>query len=391
MIRKFFGDYEPEWNLSSLYADIENVPPDDLAYNFGPDVTNINFGHTTTFGGTVTNLSNDAYSVLSDIWCSEGSAAPGAGVDLTIDFSVYGDDLTNVMYIHYDSGHALWLNASKLSVDVANNNYWSGTTSSGWACIDFDDDAPAVGVVMVKAVSNNLSGMVKSYKIEGSFVYTNEFEDSNWKVLDEGQFNQTTGWQSAVFINSIKYRYYRLKVVNTYGSNIALQEWKMYEYTDNFGQYAVSKLRLKPAAFDSQYIYFPKQIGFYGSNNLSNWTTLIATRNTYTPHGGAWQEYSFTNSTPFFHYKLTVIGNWNSNTGKICIAEWEMKEAIPEAYTCWAAGGTHNNFGSIWADEGSTFDNLDLYLVNDVISQIKNKILINTKTFTGSPTDMISI
>jgi hypothetical protein len=393
LIRKFLGAYEPEWDLSNLYTDIENVEPDPLAFDYGPDVTDVNHEHTTTSGGIPSRLSDDSYGSLSDIWCSDDGAASGAGVDLVIDYSVYGNDLTDVTYIHYDSGHELWLNASKLSdedSDAADNYYWSGTTSSGWACIDFDDDNVAIGIVKVKGVASDLSGMPKNYKIEGSFIYTDGFNDTNWKVLSEGQFSQVSGWQSAVFVNNIKYRFYRLKVIDTYGANIALQEWQMYEYGPGFAQYAISKLRLKPAAFDSQYIYFPKQIGFYGSNDLTNWTTLISTKNTYTPYGGSWQEYNFTNVTPFYHYKLTTIGNWNSNSGRICIAEWEMKEAIPEAYTYWVSGGTHNDYSSICAEESSTFDDLELYLVNDVLSHINNGKLAYTKTFTGSPTDLNS-
>ena len=389
IVRKFFGPNEPEWNLSGLYTDIENVPPDVLEFEYGPDQTHINYEHTTTSGGDPTKLSNNSYGSLDDVWCSDDSAATSSGVDIIIDYSTYSGDLTGLEHLHYGDGtHITFLNASKLSdndTDRAGNTYWNATTTSGWSAIDFTADAFPVSVLMVKGVSSKLGGMPKNYRIEGSFLHP---LDDEWVILKENQFDQTACWQSVVFDNTVRYRYYRLYVIDTYGDNIALQEWRMYEYNVNTGKKIISRLRLKPTAFDSIYIYFPKQIAFYGSNDLHNWTTLIATRNTYTPHGVAWQEYTFTNDTYFYHYKLKVVGNWNENVDKICIAEWEMQEKTSEAYTYRITAGTHNDFGSIWARSDSTFDDLDLYLVNDVISHIENVNLVAAETFTGSPTDL---
>lgn len=389
----FLGTYEPEFDTSNLYRSYEQVNPDILAYGFGADLTHINYVHTTTSGGDPTKLSDDNYGSIDGMWCSEsGTAATLSGVDLAIDFGSYGDEITSVGYLHYDSGHETFLNASKLSdedIDVNDNTYWLGTTASGWACIDFGSNTNNVVSVMVRALSSKLGGMVKDYRIEGSFVYTNEWEHEYWQTLVSGTFSKTTVWQSTHFVNEIKYRYYRLSVLNTYGDDIALQEWKMYNYNALAEEKIVGKLNLKPAAFDSQYLYFPRQITFYGSNNLYNWDTLISTRDVYTPVGSpGWQEFAFVNEKHYYHYKLTCVGNWNSDTGKICIAEWEMRERNSEAYTYRILAGTSNNFNSVWAQPGTTFDDLEFYVTNTVVSHVKSEMLVDSKTFTGTSLDL---
>jgi len=387
MLRRYLGPYEPVFDTSNLYVQYEQVNPDAWVYDYGVDITNTIFDHTTTSGGTPTYLSDDS---LINIWCSDVGAASG-NVDLTIDFGAYGNNLVDDAYLHYDSDHVLHLNAASLSdedFDLYNNTYWHGTTTSGWATIDFGSRINNVGVVRVKGVSSKLSGMVKNYKIEGSYVYTNNWEDDNWKVLDEGQFGQTDAWQSTLFANYNNYRFYRLKVVDTYGGNIAIQEWRMYNYDDSLGKRVVSRLKLKPDATNSNFIYFPKQIEFYGSNDSYNWTTLISTKNTYTPTDGAWQEHAFTNNMPYYVYRLRCIGNWNNNIGKICIAEWSMHERYIEATSHRILAGTNDNYIAIWGDVGSTFDELEFYVVNDKISFVENEKLVGTKTFTGSPTDL---
>lgn len=395
IIRKYLGPYEPELDLSNLYVPYEQIDPDAIDwYGYGSDITNFNFGHTTTSGGVPNRLSDNSYNSLANSWCSDdGAASDSNGVDVVIYLGLYGDDVTDDDYLHYDSGHILYNNASKLSnedEDTNSNDYWLGTTTSGWACIDFGSiGINNVGALLVKGVSSNTSGMVKNYKVEGSYVYTNVWEDGNWQVLIEGQFEQTASWQAILFRNDFKYRFYRLKVIDTYGSNIALQEWKMLNHSTTTGKKIISKLKLKPADFDTQYIYFPKQIKFFGSNDLYNWDTLINTKNTYTPTSGNWQEYTFTNEKRYYFYKLKCIGNWNSNTGKICIPEWEMLEKTAEEYIYRILSGSTNDFNNIWVSESCTFDSGCFYVTNDNINVVEDDELARYEVITGDIRDVI--
>lgn len=383
----FLGPYEPEFDTSNLYVQYEQVDDDPFAYDYGSDVTNIGFEHTTSSGGDPTHLSDN---YLPIIWCSDPDAAEDS-VDLTINFGIWVINLVSDGYLHYDSGHVLYYNAAKLSdedEDINNNNYWQGTTTSGWACIDFGSNINNVGVIGIKSVTSNLAGTVKNYKIEGSYTYTNNWEDEHWKVLDEGQFNQSTDWQSAIFVNGTKYRFYRLKVLDTYGDNIALQEWRMFNYNQDLGKKVVSVLKLKPDSSDSNFIYFPKQITFYGSNDGASWVTFINAKNTYTPDGAGWQEYSFTNTIPYYHYKLTCVGNWNDNSGKICIAEWSMHERNIEVYTYRVLAGTNDNYNSVWARLECGFDSGEFYVVNDAISVVNDDTLSRSISITGDVRDL---
>lgn len=379
IVRKFLGSYEPEFDLSNLYVQYEQVNPDTIEWGFGDDVTDVNFEHTTSSGGDPDKLSDNS---LFNIWCSDNTGAEGGGVDLVVYFNTWGDNLVDIEYLHYDNGHITFFNASKLSdndEDVNNNTYWQSTTTSGWACIDFGaSSVNNIGIFTTKAVVDDLDCAPKNYKFEGSYTYHNDWEHYDWKLLDEGQFEKTVDWQSRCFVNEVKYRFYRLRVIGVWsGSCIKLQEWKMYNYNESVGKKIVGKLKLKPVNFDSQYIYFPKQIKFYGSDDLVNWDTLIDTKNTYTPLDCKWQEHVFPNEKKYYYYKLTCIGNWNDGVGKICIAEWEMLERSSEVYIYRILSGVNNNFNSIWAQEDCRFDGGEFYVVNEGLNIVDNDKLID--------------
>ena len=392
VIRKFLGPYEPEWDLTNLYVQYEQVNPEALEYGFGSDITNVNFTHVTYSGGEPSRLSDNQYGSLANTWCSDDGTASGDGFDLYIHFNSWGNNLVDSSYLHYDDGHVLYLNASKMSDsdnDVHSNNYWKSTTTSGWACIDFGSNINNVASCSIRAVASDLSCCPKTYKFEGSYIYHDDWEHEDWKVLSEGQFEKTTTWQSIYSGNEVKYRFYRLRIFDVYGGScIKIQEWEMYNYNIAVGKKIVGKLRLKPADFDSQYLYFPKQIGFYGSNDLSSWDTLIDTKKTYTPLDGKWQEYVFSNTKKYYYYKLRVIGNWNSNTGKICIAEWEMMERLSESNIFRILSGSSNNFNSIWAQPDTTFDIGEFYIVNNNLSVVIDDNLANYTTISGIVIDL---
>jgi hypothetical protein len=184
----------------------------------------------------------------------------------------------------------------------------------------------------VRGVANNLSGMVNNYTIDGSHISPLLSEETDWANLHSGQLQQTDSWQTIQFTNTIAYRYYRLKVLDTYGSNIALREWEMYYYTEGLTAKNVRQLRLKPANFDSNEIYYPKYVSFYGGTLSGTWDELIASRKTYTPYYEGpysyWQRYSFANSEDYWIYRLTVSGNWGGSGSIMKLAEWEMREVL---------------------------------------------------------------
>jgi hypothetical protein len=153
-------------------------------------------------------------------------------------------------------------------------------------------------------------------------------------------------------------------------------------------QMTIGKLRLKPSTLSSEYIYFPKSIKFYASNDFNNWTVLIPEIETYTPTSGDWQEYAFSSINPYWSYKLECIGNWNSNTGKIVIAEWEMMERNVESYTYRVLNGSSNNINSIWADPSTTFDSGESYIVNEGLNLISNDKLSKYDAIVGDVMDL---
>ena len=299
-------DEEPEIDTSNLYVSYEQINPAALQFAFGSDVTNININHTSDMGGDPYRLSDDIYVDASGIFYSNDNLVTVSG-NLIINFGGGRTDLTSINYVHYDSSHVLDYGASKLSdedVDIHGETYWHGTTTSGWAVIDLSDDNENVGCLMVQAVPSYLTRMAKNFKFQGSYSYTNDWGNNNWQTLYSGQFEQDDDWQAFYFVNGNSYRFYRLKATDTYGQNIAIQEWRMYEYNESMRQMTIGKLRLKPSMLSSEYIYFPKSIKFYASNDFNNWDVLISEIETYTPIGGGWQEYVFANIKPYWSYKL---------------------------------------------------------------------------------------
>lgn len=246
-----------------------------------------------------------------------------------IDFGRYNDELTSINYLHYDNGHETYFGAAKLSdsdADINNNTYWHGTTSSGiWAAIDFET-SKKVGVLSLKPVSDSLTSMAKNFRFEGANSDP-RFSTTDWKVLYTGQASPIDVWQTFYFTNGRPFRYYRLYVVDTYGDDIKIQEWRMHEFIESpiqLTQKTISRIVLKPP---SEYLYFPKTVEIQASNG-DGWTTLVSGTNTYTPSDLRWQEYAFANSTAYWMYKLVLSNNWGNTNEKLSIAEWTMHEEI---------------------------------------------------------------
>jgi len=283
IVRDYDLHIEPLYDLSELYVEIEYVAPQPLDFIvYGPDVTSTAYFHETTFSGA------DPYTMSDNIVDGVSNVLIGTPLANTvlIDFSRYGEDLTSDQYIHFDNNHVEFFNASKLSNNDLNpygRNYWLCTVSSGtWAAIDFGV-GEKISAMSVKAVPTLLNGMVKNYNIYGSDKDPRYFSGARVK-LASGTLLKVTNDQPIYFNNANPYRYYIFEAVDSYGNNIALQEWQMFATgPDSIIRKTVGQLRLYPVVFESNEYYFPKYIKLLGSNDNYNWTVLTEPNLTYIP------------------------------------------------------------------------------------------------------------
>lgn len=316
------------------------------------------------------------------------------GIESVIDFGRGSEDynLVSTEYIHYDDGHTGYYNASKLS-NSNDDEYFQGTTTSGYVCIDWADDNIELGCLSVKARSDSLTGMIKNFIFLGGYKDPRFSTDSDWTTLCSGIFQQELIHQPVYFVNENPYRYYKLDIIDTYGSTPVLQEWKMYKYEPLYRPMTISQLRLNPAAFDSQEIYFPKQIELQASDNMIDWTTVLPATSTATPFydytWNRWQRFSFENIIGYYNYKLICYGNWNDHSGPVAIAEWEMVEKSSEAYTHRVLAGTLNNFSSIWASPTTTFDGGFVYIGDgEILNTVYDDSLVGFTTVVSGVLDI---
>jgi hypothetical protein len=311
------------------------------------------------------------------------------GVESVIDFGRGSEDynLVSTEYIHYDDGHTGYNNASKLS-NSNDDEYFQGTTTSGYVCIDWGDDNVDIGCLSVKARSGSLTGMIKNFIFLGGYKDPRLSVDSDWTTLCSGVFQQELMHQPVYFATTNPYIYYKLDKIDTYGNKPVLQEWRMYKHAPLNRQMVISQLRLNPAAFNSQEVYFPKHIELQASNNMIDWTTVLPLTDTATPFydyaWDRWQRFSFTNEVYYYNYKLICYGNWNDDSGPIAIAEWELVEKTSESYTHRVLAGTLNHFNSIWASPTTTFDGGFVYIGNDdILDTVYDDVLAGSTVVSG--------
>ena len=383
-------------NLRPLWELIEHQIIDWTEYD--SDVTSINYYHSTSSGGDPYRLSDNLYGSLSDCWVSDDDAGTGS-VDLIIDFGrgAEDDNLVSWKYNHYDSGHVLYHGAAKLSdndEDINTNSYFQSTTVSGYVCIDFDIDRPNVGCLAIRGLTGSLGAMVKNFIFSGTDVDPRFAEAADLHTIYSGEFVKTDAWQTIYFEKDRAFTYFKLEILSTHeGDNAIIREWQMYDYDALKRKMIISQLRLLPVAFSSQEYYFPKQISISVSNDMVNWSPIMFTTDTYTPAydytWGRWQRYSFTNTGRYYCYKVICNGNWNSNVGKMAIAEWEMAEKNSEAYTYRILAGDSNDFKSIWAGSTTSFDGGFFYTTaEDVLSTVYNDELSDYTTVSGIVSDI---
>jgi len=391
IVRGFDPDAEPEINITNLLIPYENIIHQPLDFtSYTTDITSVDFYHSSDIGGNPYLLSNNIVNSVSSIWSSDTTTSGS----LIIDFGRGSKTVNSKNYTHYDNSHVEFYAAMKLSDndgDIYSANYWQCTTNSDvWAAIKYPV-AKSIGCISVKAVASKLNGMVKDYKVYGSDSDPRLSLESEWTLLAEGTFSKTTVEQT-IYLSIGRFYYYILKAENSYGDNIALQEWAHYEAKPSLGKRSVSQLRLYPVVLAAQEDYFPKHIEFYGSNNGVDWTQLIENKETYTPFYdstyGRWQRYSFLNNSSYYMYKLVVIDNWYAINDIIKIAEWEMVELVSETNNHRILFGTTNDIEQIWADPTATFDSGNIYALNDVLNTIYSNTAATYTTISGEVADI---
>ena len=366
-----------------LYIPYENVGHQIFDHReYTDDLTSIDYAHDSSFGGDPYKLSNNN---TSDAWYSDEAAASQDQIYITI-YLDRTENLVSPGKLHYNSNHEKYYGAVKMSdndLDVYERDHWRAESTSAWAIISFGSDRPIVNVFGIKAVANDLDSCPNNYKFYGGL----EPYLSSFKLLYEGTFEKTATWQSVSFINNSPYKYYEFEVSDTYGNDLKVQEWLMYESVGSDKPKYISQIRLHPADYGGLEDNFPKQISLEGSNDMLNWEAVMPWTDTYTPYishnilYGKWQRYSFTNIKGYWHYRLVCVGNWGATDGRIIIGEWEMCELEEESNIHRILAGSTNDIKQIWASDTCGFEDTSglIYIGNEKLNIVQRSKLVEEK------------
>ena len=393
VIRQYNDESEPTVDLTELYVDYEYVSHQPIDYtDYGDDVTDINFYHISDMGGDPYRLSDNVATGINNAFVSDDGITEGS---IIIDFGRLSQRENSADYLHLNNNAVGFYNADKLSdTDVDENNitYWQATrTSNVWAAIKFPTRL-TIATISVWAVPGATNKMIKNYNIYGC---NSDPRFNGWSkkvLLKSGQFLASEDEQIVRLTNRTSYFYYILEAIDSYGENVALQEWAFYRRTPDIGKKVISQLRLRPVVDGTNEYYFPKQIKLQASNDSINWTTLIDTIDTATPFTdyiyGRWQRFSFDNYDAYYMYKLTCYDNWTPAYDQIKISEWEMVERAEEATTYRILEGSTSNINSVWTASGTGYDSGFFYVVNDYINTISDDVVIEYSTLSGLASDI---
>lgn len=327
VLRKYDLHIEPKYDLSDLYVPYEIVFPQPLSFFvYGDDVTSTFYFHSTTFSGA------DPYRISDNIFDSYYNTFVGNSLSgsITIDFRRSREDITSSQYIHFDNNHVEFFNASKLSnknLNPYDRNYWRCTLSSGvWAAIDFGRGV-RISTVIVYPLPTYLDGMIKNYCFYGSNKDPRFFRQ-DWVKLKSGQFIRSAQPQLFYIKNIDTYRYYILEANDSYGGNVSLLEWEMFEEVEDLLRPpVVSQLRLRPLVNGEDEFYFPKYIKLLASNDGVVWSRLTEPHLIYSP--------------------VDVIGsvdialNKPSSAQSVLSSNFSANKVVDnDSYTSWRSGHT---------------------------------------------------
>ena len=373
-----------EMDASPLYTPYEIIPHQIQDFRkYGNNIINVQNIHVTSFGGNPYNLTDNNPDTM---WISDSNAVSNNFIYLTF-YTTIGTNIVNKGYLHYDSGHELYLNASKLS-DSSDNifKYFKATANDSWAAIRFDEKKNIKSFRILNG--DNRNEMPKNYVFMGTNY--NPYTDIDKAiVLSNGVFPDISGWICKEITNERSFEYYVLRVMDTYGSVPTLiKRWEMSDYSYDDKSY-VSQLRLLPpqGAYTDM---FPKEVSLLASNDDLTWNTLLPFVETYTPfmshisEYGFWQYYNFYNTDGYKYYKLLFRGNWGNNSGSIAISNVSLHELSSEDNTYRLLRGNSNNIRQIW----SIHDGKVLFFANNFISGLTDNKVTYSASIPLSYTDL---
>ncbi|RKZ08458.1 hypothetical protein DRQ25_09035 [Candidatus Fermentibacteria bacterium] len=386
LVREYRLD-EAEIDYTDLFVQYENVVhQEEDTIEYGPDVTNEELFHYTTYsgGGNPFKLSNND---AQDVWETDQSTAQMVdGVGVIVDFSCDKEDVTAETYIHYDSGHEKFYAAAKLSdngTDPHGRDTWRTQSPSGWASIDFNTDAQAISGLSVRTATSIPPTTYVTFSFSGAFDRPT-LSGTDWFPLASGTLVPTNTDQFVHFYNETPFRHYKLYCQDDADSqDIELEEWGMYRYKSYHQPRNIVQVRLLPDFENNQQKYFPRYFSLQGSNEGQYWEELHA-EYTYTPFyeytHGRWHRYTTLNEKPFYVYRMVFKGNWNGDTGKMVVADWEMVELASEEYTYRIFNGTDLDEAgttAVWALPNAGIDGLFYSAIGGNLNKVNNSLLVS--------------
>lgn len=395
LIRQLYSA-DPTVDLSNLFIPNEYVPYEPLEFEeYGPDLVNVNYYHLSSAGGDPYKLSDKQVGSLNSYLEISGEATAYAVIDFgRTDVDYVGDAINLIPYV-YNPDTGMWRleeGESSAIFDAAGKRYWEGSDETGWIALEFPSPGYIVNTLSLKGEDS--SHMINGFAFQGGFIAPYKALDYDWFTLVSGTCVESIEWQTFYFRNYNKFNYYRLVINSTFGGDVPwLRRWSMGYRSKSFRQKVISKIKIHPSTFEDNEKYFPKEISFYGSNNMVTWTPLFEHKKTATPYynsslNNRWQEFAFINNTPFWAYKLVMNNNWAGTNDKFMIDEWEMYERSYEALTEHVLDGSTNNFGSIWASPAANLNSGWMYIVNEKVNYISEGDFVISKPNTSEVIDL---
>jgi hypothetical protein len=200
-------DMAPTFNTELTCLSMPTITPDTSVVAETPVTAEPDSGLTCLAMPTITPDTLLRYRVLYD----------GNGADASVNCLSGGTPSASSTYSSYVAGGAC---------DGNTGNYWmaSGVTDEWWK-YDF-------GEGVTKAI-HQLKVYLGSYSPK-DFIFQGSNNDSDWDNLISDTFENGGGWQTFHFYNDTAYRYYRLYIVNCYGSRTYVYEIEMAESCEDF-------------------------------------------------------------------------------------------------------------------------------------------------------------